>query len=373
MSMSRIRKEEIRIGQPLPWPVYDSNGLLLLSKGFIISSERQLDSLVERGLYSNKISPPPKPQTQEEKKPLSPFKVFDQFQLRLKRICEDLKTGHLSDVPERILRFGADLQQLCRYDADAVLGAVHLIHDGQYTIVHSLHAAILCELFLRALGISAEDRLPILAAALTHDIGMMDVHDLLHKQQAPLSDKQWMEVRRHPKYSVAILEKAGVIDGIWLETVLHHHERLDGTGYPFGLKDDDIFFPARVLAIVDIYGAMIKRRAYRECLQAKDALREIFLKLAGEVDEQLAKIFVKELGVFPPGVFVRLKNSEIAVVTHRSGVATSPIAQAIIGPRGAPLTKPVKRDTRNTEFAIHELVPRENTVSINLCSLWGYA
>ncbi|MHB9119670.1 MAG: hypothetical protein ACYC2R_15570, partial [Burkholderiales bacterium] len=137
--------------------------------------------------------------------------------------------------------------------------------------------------------------------------------------------------------------------------------------------DDDIFFPARALAIVDIYGAMIKQRAYRESFQANEALREIFLKRAGALDEQLVKIFVKELGIFPPGVFVRLKNREIAVVTHRSGVATSPIAHAIIGPRGAPLSKSIKRDTRNTEFAIHEQVPRENALSINLCSLWGYA
>lgn len=190
-----------------------------MSKGFIISSERQLDSLVERGLYSNKISVPPKTQAPEEKKPLSPFKVFDQFQLRLKRLCEDLKAGQQPDIPERLLRFSSDLQRLCRYDADAVLGAVHLIHEGQYTIIHSLHAAILCELFLCALGISAEDRLPILAAALTHDIGMMDVHDLLQKQQSPLTDKQWTAVRLHPKHSVATLEKAGVTDGIWLETV----------------------------------------------------------------------------------------------------------------------------------------------------------
>ncbi len=371
MSMSRIRKDEIRIGQPLPWPVYDSSGLLLLSKGFIISSERQLEALIQRGLYSNRAAAPlraaPPPETK-----VSPFKMFDHLQLRLKRLCEDLKEGTQPDVPDRILRFCANLQHLCRMDPDAVLGAVHLIHEGQYTIIHGLHAAILTELFLRALGISAEDRLPVLAAALTHDIGMMDLHDTLHKQQDPLSDEQWAQVRRHPKRSVEILEKAGVIDGIWLETVLHHHERLDGSGYPFGLRDEDIFFPARVLSIVDVYGAMIKRRAYRGSLQAKEALREIFLRRAGEVDEHLAKIFVKELGIFPPGAFVRLKNSEIAVVTHRSGVATSPIAHAIIGPRGAPLAKPVKRDTRNQEFAIHELVPRENTVSLNLCSLWGY-
>ncbi|MBZ0091128.1 MAG: HD domain-containing protein [Sulfuricellaceae bacterium] len=371
--MSRIRKGEIRVGQPLPWTVYDSNGLLLLCKGFIINSERQLDSLIERGLYSNKISAPPKAQAPEENKPPSPFKVLDQFQPRLKRICEDLKTGQQPDIPERILRFGSDLQRLCSCDAEAVLGAVHLIHEGQHTIAHSLHAAILTELFLRAMGISAEDRLSILAAALTHDIGMMDVHDLIYKQQAPLSDEQWAKVHRHPERSVAILEKAGIIDGIWLETVLHHHERLDGSGYPFGLKDEDIFFPARALAIVDIYGAMIKQRAYRESFQANEALREIFLKRAGALDEQLVKIFVKELGIFPPGVFVRLKNREIAVVTHRSGVATSPIAHAIIGPRGAPLSKSIKRDTRNTEFAIHEQVPRENALSINLCSLWGYA
>lgn len=372
--MSRIRKGEIRVGQPLPWTVYDSNGLLLLCQGFIINSERQLDSLVERGLYNTRNSAQPKAQMQEDNEvPLSPFMQLDQFQPRLKRICEDLEAGLQTDIPERVLSLGSELQRLCRSDAEAVLGAVHLIHDGQHSMAHSLHAAILTELFLRALGISTEDRLSILAAALTHDIGMTDIHDLIYKQQAPLSEEQWAKIRRHPERGVKILEKAGVIDGIWLETVLHHHERLDGSGYPFGLKGEDIFFPARALAIVDIYGAMIQRRAYRESFQANEALREIFLRRTGALDEQLVKIFVKELGIFPPGIFVRLKNGEIAVVTHRSGIATAPIAHSVIGPRGAPLIKTVKRDTCNTEFAIHGQVPRENTVSINLFSLWGYA
>jgi HD-GYP domain-containing protein (c-di-GMP phosphodiesterase class II) len=373
MERNRIQRGELKVGEPLPWPVTDEQGRLLLRKGYVISSQTQIDVLVARGIYSVKtdqIERSATPAVEEQRQ--SPFHVFDQFQVRLKRICDDLKSGTQAEIPERIFQFCQDLQRLCRMDSDAVLGAVHLIHEGRYTILHSLHTAILTELFLRALSISDEDRLPILAAALTRDAGMMDLQEVLYRQQEPLSAEQLAEIRKHPLRTAAMLESVGVVDGIWLDTVLHHHERLDGTGYPHGLKDEDIFFPARILAIVDIYGAMIKQRAYRNALAAREVLRDIFLQRAGEVDANLAKIFVKELGVFPPGVFVRLQNCEVAVVTHRGKTAACPIAQSILGPRGAPLPKPIKRDTSVGEFAIREVVPRDRTFPLNLHSLWGY-
>lgn len=161
-------------------------------------------------------------------------------------------------------------------------------------------------------------------------------------------------------------------DGIWLEAVRHHHERLDGSGYPDGIQEEDIFFPVRILALVDIYTAMIKRRAYRDSLKSRDAMREIFTKHASEVDAHLTKLFIKELGLFPPGVFVKLRNSEVAIVTRRGKQGTVPIVHTIIGPRGAPLAKALKRDTAQDDYAIHEVVDRDLQVTLNLHSLWGY-
>ena len=353
----------------------DEKGTLLLRKGYVITSKAQLEVLVQKGVYANTAyvapasSPPPVAAAAPAKR--SPFQFLDSFLVRLKRICDDLKAGVQGDLPERIMQYCRDVQQLCRMDSDAVLGAVHLIHDDRYTVVHGLHTAILTELFLRTMSIAGEDRLPILAAALTHDVGMMDLQETLHRQSSPLSDAQWAQIRQHPHISVDMLEAVGVIDGVWLDTVLHHHERLDGSGYPHQLEEEDIFFPVRVLAIADVYSAMIKRRAYREPLLAKEALRDIFLQRAGGVDPHLTKIFVKELGIFPPGAFVRLRNGEVAVVTHRGKNGSSPVAQTVVGPRGAPLERPIRRDTSVDEFSITEMVQRDKVVSINLRSLWG--
>jgi hypothetical protein len=375
MALNRIRGGEIRVGEPLPWPVTDDKGTLLLRKGYVISSKAQLDVLVQKGVYADTsyVAPPASPVPPADAAKPSPFEFLDGFQLRLKRLCEDLKAGVQGDLPDRITQYCKDVQQLCRMDSDAVLGAVHLIHNDRYTVVHGLHTAILTELFLRTMGIAAEDRLPILAAALTHDIGMMDLHEELNRQATPLTDVQWATIRQHPLRSVDMLEAVGVMDGVWLDTVLHHHERLDGSGYPDGLLDEDIFFPVRVLAIADIYSAMIKRRAYREPLLAKEALRDIFLQRAGRVDEHLTKIFVKELGIFPPGAFVRLNNGEIAVVVHRGKNGSCPVVQTVVGPRGAPLPRPIRRDTGVGEFAIKDMVPRDGAVSVSLRSLWGYS
>lgn len=372
MALQRIKTGEIRVGEALPWPVFDEKGMLLLAKGFVVSSQSQLSRLMVRGVYSQRNVAEREEANYADVivSRQSPFHVFDDIQIRLRRVHEDLRTGSGDDLSGRIIKVCRELQRLCWMDANAVLGMVHLIHDGRYLIVHSLHTAILAELSLAALDVHADDRLPVLAAALTHDVGMKEE---FYKQSAPLSGDQWEEVHRHTLRSVEILEENGVEDEVWLDTVLHHHERLDGSGYPFKRSGDNISLPVRILSIADSYSAMIKQRSYRQGLLAKEALRDIFLKQAGQVDNGLVKRFVGEMGVFPPGAFVRLHNSEVAVVTHRgSGVAT-PIAHAVISPRGAPLEKPVQRDTSESEFAITEMVARDKAVPLNMHSLWGYA
>lgn len=373
MDKKRIQLSDVKVGEPLKWHVFDGNGILLLRKGYVITTQSQLQSLLSRGLYLHQ-APPPRPAVEEGPAvKISPFHIFDNLQVRVKRICEDIQAGNTADIPGRINQICQVIQKVVQMDADAMIGAIHLIHEGHYTVLHSLHAAILSEIFLRSLSISAEDRLPILAAAITKDVGMMDRQETLRKQNAPLTPEQFAWVRAHPLRSLELLENAGVRDGIWLEAVRHHHERLDGSGYPDALQDEDIFFPVRVLALVDIYSAMIKRRAYRESLKCRDAMREIFTKHASEVDAHLTKLFIKELGLFPPGVFVRLRNSEIAIVTHRGKQGTVPVVHALIGPRGAPLAKALKRDTNQDDYAIHEVIARDLQVALNLHSLWGYS
>lgn len=371
---SRIQDGEILVGEPLPWSVVSGDGVLLLRRGLVISSQRQIDALVERGAYqeldarSPILAAPPS-------EPNSPFHRYDALHTRLKLICENLES--LPDAgqvaPGQITEFCSDVQKLCSLDGDALLAAVHLVHEGRDSVIHALHSVTLTEMLLDSHDVSEGERLSILAAALTQNVGMLALHDSLCKQVEPLTEAQKKEIKQHPRKSVEALEEMGVKDSLWLKTVLHHHERLDGSGYPDGLKDEAIILPVRIISIVDIYCALVKPRAYRPGLHALGALREIFLKRAGNVDERITKLFIKELGVYPPGAFVRLGNGEIGIVTRRSKAGGPPGVCAVIGPRGAPLDKPIKRDTTHNDFKIKEIVNRDKSLALSIHDLWEHA
>ena len=158
----------------------------------------------------------------------------------------------------------------------------------------------------------------------------------------------------------------------WFKAVLHHHEKYDGSGYSGALRGDDLPLSVRLISLADTYSAMIQPRLYRGGVLPRDALREIFVQRGKEIDEGLAQLFIKELGVYPPGAFVKLQNGETAVVTRPGENAMNPIVHSVLGPRGAPLNNPIKRDTADPDLAIRDMVPRDKTTKLDLPRLWGY-
>lgn len=370
--MNRLSISDLPIGEPIQWDCFDVAGTLLLRKGIVVTSARQIAELIERGLFvtlkasSAKVNLPPL-----EEKP-SPFHTIEEFKSRLSGIFEGIVSGQGADIPARVLKLAKDLQAVCYLDADAVLGVLHLDTQSCYTITHPLHVSILTELIARRKNIPFEERQIILAAALTANVAMSELQEQLHKHDGPLSEEQKAEVRLHPSKAVDLLLASGVQDEAWITSVLHHHEKIDGSGYPGIIRGEAIPPRTRIIALADTYSAMVTPRVYRAQILARDALREIFLKRGGEMDEELAQLFIKELGVFPPGTFVKLQNGEIGIVTRRNG--TKPIVQAVTCPRGAPLCNPVKRNTGETGFSIREMVERNDDLAakLDVPRLWGW-
>jgi hypothetical protein len=127
-----------------------------------------------------------------------------------------------------------------------------------------------------------------------------------------------------------------------------------------------------LLAIVDIYTAMVRPRVYREALPAKLALRSIFLERGKLVDEGLAATLVKELGVFPPGTLVRLANKEVGIVVRRGQDAAHPQVARVMTAEGYRASVPVLRDTRDPQFAILDSVSYDRFPGVlaSAASLW---
>jgi len=365
-----VLADDLQLGEPAPFDCYGSNKALLLKKGSIVT-KNQLDKISQDGYRIDEdVAPPP---TNQNK---SPFEILDELKNRLQKIFSDFldnpdpkKPSHLQ---ARVLSLCKDIQALCEFDADAALGGLHLDFTGRYTINHPLHVAILCELLGQVKNIPPEQRQSILAAAITCNIAIVKLQESLHKQDAPLSEGQKETIRIHPELGEAMLKQSGVTDELWLNTVIYHHEKINGKGYPGVLSGDKIPLAVRLVSLADTYSAMVSNRSYRSSFLAQDALRDIFLKRGGEVDGQLAQLFIKEICIYPPGAFVKLQTGEIAIVIRRGENPTTPTVKTLIGPDSTRFKIPLQRDCAAKGCAVREMIPRNMTIPLNLELLWNY-
>lgn len=368
----RLRSGEVRVGQALPWPVFDSAGKLLLRQGYIIASPRQLELLLERGMF-RKLTQEEKQQTNTTPlapAQINPFNLLRDCMHRLTQVYLGIETG-TPQVEERTLRLVQDLMGICLDYPEAALGAVHLCHDTDYTLCHPIHQACLVTLLGRRLNLDNTHCQALVAAALTANISMRKLQEQLHKQTTPLTETQREEIRLHPMRSTDMLQQAGISNSLWLDIVRQHHERADGSGYVGSLEGEQILLEARILAVVDYYCALISARADRGPVAPHDQLRNLFLQRGKEFDELVCLTLIKELGVFPPGTFVRLASGEIGVVIMRSE-DVQPIVSALISPRGGAYARPLRRNCTASEYNIKETVAWKDKARLNLSFVWGY-
>ncbi len=355
--------------------MYDDKGVLLLHKGNVIESARQLDILMARGLFfMSENMPDPdigKPVPQQEEN--CPFPLIEQIYPRLEKLIDANNPETEKDFPAKIIGLCSQLQRACTQDADAALSTILLGTAFRYSIRHNVDVAIICELIGQTLELSAEERLSVLAAALTANIAMTALTDVLYAQPDPLSDREKEAIVAHPESGVALLKACGVNDPLWLSCVLHHHRSADGKGYPQGFSEDPPPAAARMIALADFFCAKISGRSYRPPLSSHKAMQAIFPASDGRFDAGIAELFVKTLGIYLPGTFVSLKNNQIAVVTRRGEKIQSPIVYAVTGKDGMPLPGPVYRDTCLPDYGIVRSIPaKEVVVKVNRYQLWGY-
>ena len=371
MEKIKVTAEEISIGHALPWPVYDCHQRLLLNKGEIIASEHQLDILIEEGLYRENTPPSQTAQESSISNSLNPFEAVNEIADRLNHIFFSI-ANKKPNCEIKLNELSLDIQQLCEWDANAALGAVHLCHNTPYTVWHPLHVSMLTELITKRMGYSSESRLPVLNAALTCNIAMLELQETLYRQGKPLGDDQKKAIQQHCQHGVGMLRDADIDHELWLDIVFQHHEKIDGSGYPVGLEGNAIKIESRIISLADRYSAMVSPRGYREEMTAQNALSSLFINKGKEYDEKLSVIFIKELGVYPPGAFVRLVNDEIAIVIKRGQESTAPTVCSLVNPNGEIYARPIRRDSGREAYAIKEPCARIKTTSLNLPMLWGY-
>lgn len=390
--------ESIALDQPVPVNIWDPKGVLLLRKGEIIATEKHrgqillhgpvvlasdwqaveyayasaIDRLVRGNESLSRIAEVKtlghSVETNAAQTELPATEAWPDLQASLATLL--LQTGDPTQFLDRLERIHARADKLWHEQPDnSLLVLVQLLLDAglSYSATHALLTAGLCALVAPHADLDADTRRSLGLAALTMNMGMNRAHNQMARQPGALDAAQRKTVREHPHRSAALLRALGVDDPLWLQLVEQHHERVDGTGYPAGLRIDN---PAhRLLQLADTYVACISPRESRGAQLSQDVARQLYLGF-DQLPDRLGALFVKRIGFFMPGTCVGLVNGERGVVVRRGAKANSPKVVSLVGRLGHPLGEPVLRDTAHPEFAVQASLPAgELKVVVNVAKL----
>lgn len=202
-----------------------------------------------------------------------------------------------------------------------------------------------------------EEELPWLGlAACLHDVGMVILPRRVLEKPEPLTPDEISLLHRHPEKGFRILQTLGP-EFEWLANVaLQEHEREDGSGYPRGLKGDEIHEFAKVVGLADVYEALTHPRPYRKGQAAVDVVKEIISVERQKFPHRILKGFIRGLSTFPVGSLVRLNSMEVArIVATNPAFPLRPVVEIIQGPKGERLDQPRRVDlASNTLLYITE-------------------
>lgn len=341
----------VRTGAPLLWNVRDEYGNLLLSRGHILETDLIVAKLLERGVFvdSEEIAKA----ARESTAGTAPPTFFDRF-ARLEAQMHSLLTDpHQPQFLKNIEETVHGIVKMAEQHTDPLIFSVIRPQDRKlatYGVRHSVHAASVCALLLRKLDWPLEKRLSLIGAALTMNLSMVNLQGQLAYSGAGLSLEQRREVNLHPTGSAELLEKLGVTDALWLQTVVEHHEQPDGKGYPRAVHPCET---AQFLRLVDIFTAKHSPRKGRLSMPAKQAAQALYKESNGHA---VASMLIKEFGIFPPGCLVSLANGETGVVVRRGDQAATPHVAVLMNREGEPSQARRVRDTSNPLYAVRGTV-----------------
>ncbi len=373
MANRRISISDIVIGQSLQWDVYGSDGGLLLRKGFVINNANQVSALIERGLFADTEGL----DSARDKKPIPKQTEIPSVVRMINAARADLKSlsyniANEPDARNKILALAKLVANATYMDSDVALGCILLSQEESYASRHCVDTAVVALLVARALKKSPDEVIMLGAAALTMNLSMLRQQERLHDKSEALTAEEQESISLHPENTVSQLRSAGIEDEDWLSWILAHHENEDGSGYPAHKKGAEIPQNAKIISIADRYCARVCARSYRKSLLPNAALRDILISGKTTIDPMLVMLFIRELGTYPIGSFVKLENGEIGVVTSKGSTTTTPYVHSLIGPRGAPLAMAIKRDTQKSLQSIREVLHREQVpIRFTMRQLWG--
>ena len=256
----------------------------------------------------------------------------------------------------------------------ALISMARIKNADDYTYMHSVAVCAMMVALGRQLGLDDMQTRSAGMAGLLHDLGKSVMPPQILNKPGKLTEAEFAVMKSHPAQGHALLLKTQIQDQVTLDVCLHHHERVDGTGYPKGLKGDEISLLAKMGAVCDVYDAITSNRPYKAGWDPAVSLRKMAEWSKGHFDPAVFQAFVKSIGIYPVGSLVLMKSGRIGVVTEQAGNSlTTPKVKLFFSTKSSMRIPAVTVDLSNPN-TVDRIAGREDPAKWNfpdLHELWS--
>ena len=270
--------------------------------------------------------PPPSPPARRQTRGKAPASMHSEL-LAAASICGEAKQAMVSMFREA--RMGKavnsenarglveDISDSVTRNPGALISLARLKTADDYTYMHSVAVCALMVALAKQINLNEEHTRSAGMAGLLHDLGKAAIPLAVLNKPGKLTDSEFAIVQTHPQEGYDMLKEGGSVEDAVLDACRHHHEKMDGSGYPSKLKGDEISLIARMTAICDVYDAITSDRPYKSGWDPAESLRRMAEWTKGHFDPRLFQAFVKSIGIYPVGSLVRLTSGRIGVVMEQ--------------------------------------------------------
>lgn len=244
-------------------------------------------------------------------------KIYERVQAQVKSSFRDVRIGRALKSTEIRHSVETITQSIIR-NPDAMMLMTNMKAMDDYMVTHSLNVCILSLIFARFMGIHEDNMIDLGMGALLHDVGEIRLPKELLNKPSDLTAEEHATVQKHTEYGASILQDNGGIPDGAIDVALHHHERIDRSGYPAKLGGQEISLFSKIVGIVDVYDSLTSNTPYRSYISSTDALKSMYDWRGTLFDSMLVEHFIQCLGIYPVGSTLELNSGEVGIVISAS-------------------------------------------------------
>ncbi|MGE4268655.1 MAG: HD-GYP domain-containing protein [Deferribacterales bacterium] len=241
-------------------------------------------------------------------------------------VLDDIRSGKAINTAA-IKHISQNISEMTLKKRGVLTSITKLKQYDNYTFHHSMNVSIFAASLATHLGMSKKEIEIAANSGLIHDIGKMLVPESLLNKPGKLTDEEYKVMQMHVIRGYEYAKKCGTPEEE-LHMIIEHHERHDGSGYPYGLKDEQISIFGKIGAVVDIYDAMTSDRVYHKGMAATSALKLMFQWADKHINKSIFEFFIKNVGIYPVGSLVIMATHEIGIVGKMN--AANPMSPVVV-------------------------------------------